>query len=148
MNPAEAQTLLNLARTLVSEQTAKPLDELELAVLEGILLGQTYKQICQDQNFAQGVDYIKKCVAYQLRRRLTQAMKSSGYLTADADNLKKKTSPVNFSTFKNRSRPRRPPHLQRQPRLPILRFMDRLRHDLTIISRPRKRVALLATIAN
>lgn len=95
MNLADTPKLLNLAQTLVSEQTSKPLDELELAVLEGILLGQTYEQICQNQNFAQGLEYIQKCVAYQLRRRLTQAMKRRGYLSEDANNLKKKTSLVN-----------------------------------------------------
>lgn len=93
MDSEEVLRLIELTHNYMETQTGKGLDPLEKVVLQGILENLSYQEICDRFNLGQNVDYIKQCLSYQLRSRLTKAFKNSGHLPPKANNLRKKDLP-------------------------------------------------------
>ena len=81
METEEARELLELADKLLKDKTGKPLSDLEEVVLRGMLANLSYQEICQQgelKNYSS--EYVERHIAYQLRKRVTEALKQVGVL--------------------------------------------------------------------
>ena len=81
METEEALELLELAGKLLKDKTGKPLSDLEEIVLRGMLANLSYQEICQQgelKNYSS--EYVERYIAYNLRKRLAEALKQVGVL--------------------------------------------------------------------
>ncbi len=73
---------LEFAVDLVFDKTGVRLNKLDRIVLRGTLEGRTYREIQESETEARTyeVDYLSRYVAYELRKRLTEALQAEGIL--------------------------------------------------------------------
>lgn len=73
---------LEFAVDLVFDKTGVRLNKLDRIVLRGTLEGRTYREIQETEAEARTyeVDYLSRYVAYELRKRLTEALQAEGIL--------------------------------------------------------------------
>lgn len=90
MDTEAACRLVKLTDEFMETQTGKGLEEMEKLLLQGMLEDLSYQEIRDRFHIGQNVDYLKRCVSYQLRKRLTQTFKDAGHLRPKANNLRKK----------------------------------------------------------
>ncbi|MCA1991954.1 MAG: NACHT domain-containing protein, partial [Coleofasciculus sp. S288] len=78
----DIEEALKFADELVFDKTGVRLNKLDKIVLRGTLEGRSYREIQETEAEAKGyeVDYLSRYVAYELRKRLTEALQAEGIL--------------------------------------------------------------------
>lgn len=76
----DIEEALKFAVDLVFDNTGVRLNKLDKVVLRGILEDRTYREIQETDARSYELDYISRYVAYELRKRLTKALRSEGVL--------------------------------------------------------------------
>ena len=81
----DVEKCVELLDRLVAEHTGEPLNNVQKAIVRGVLDGMTYKEIKQNDAAARGysVGYLSRYVAYHLWDSLTQVFQHAGVLNAD-----------------------------------------------------------------
>ena len=102
----DIEEALTFAVDLVLTKTGVQLNKLDKVVLRGILEGRTYREIQESESEARNyeVEYLSRYVAYELRKRLTEALVAEGVLKEGEAVTKKNLWEPLEEALKQRSR--------------------------------------------